>query len=134
MYLYIVHLFLKSIFITKYNSIGNILQSISIILFLSNINYNNFISKIISFIGPLTFGVYLIHDNTIVRYNIIRVLFQKYQRSLSLKAIITIIMIKALKIFGICLIIDYLRNILFRILHIKNICILTETMINIVFK
>ena len=124
-------IFLKSIFIMKYTSVGNILQSISIILFLSNINYNKYISNIFSFIGPLTFGVYLVHDNNIVRYNIIRVLFKNYPKRLPLKTIITIIMVKALKIIGICLIIDYLRNILFCLLHIKYICILIEKLINI---
>ena len=41
------------------------------------IKYNKYLAKIISFIGPLTFGVYLIHEHTLIRAHIIRNLFAK---------------------------------------------------------
>ena len=127
-------LFLKSIFKARFSSITMILQSISSILFLTNINYNKYIAKIISFIGPLTFGVYLIHDNSVVRGVIMRDLLKNYPRRLPLNTVYKIIFSKGLKIFGICLIIDYLRNILFRILQVRKICILFEKLIFILFR
>ena len=126
-------IFLKSIFQVRYNSFTMILQSISLILFLTNINYNKYIAKIISFFAPLTFAVYLIHDNLIIRGVIMRDILKNYPRRLPLNTVYKIIFLKGLKIFGICIGIDYLRNILFRILHIRKICILIEKLIFILF-
>ena len=55
--------FFKKLFIKRISALPMILQSISLTLFLTNIKYNKYISKIITFFSPLTFGVYLIHDN-----------------------------------------------------------------------
>ena len=55
-----------------YDAFFRVLQSIFIIFFFTQINYNKYIGKIISFFGPLTFGIYLIHDNNLVRKNLIK--------------------------------------------------------------
>ena len=62
-----------------------------------------------------------------------RDLLKNYPRRLPLNTVYKIIFLKGLKIFGICSIIDYLRNILFRILQIRKICILFEKLIFILF-
>jgi len=122
-------IFLKSIFITRVDSFTMILQSLSIMLFLTIINYNKYISKIITFIGPLTFGIFLIHENEMIRKIMITNIFENYSSQLPLNRVIRIILLRALKIFGICLIIEYLRNILFRILQIRKILIFIEKLI-----
>ena len=119
-------IFLKSIFIMRVDSFTMILQSLSIMLFLTIINYNKYISKIITFIGPLTFGIFLIHENEMIRKIMITNIFENYSSQLPLKRVIRIFLLRALKIFGICLIIEYLRNILFRILQIRKILIFIE--------
>ena len=106
-----------------------ILQSASIILFLTTINYNKYIAKVITFIGPLTYGIYVIHEHEIIREKFIVNTFQNYSSNLPLNSIKKIIYIKALKIFVACAIIEYLRNLLFRILFIRKICILFEKLI-----
>jgi len=121
--------FLKYLFITRINAIPMILQSITLMLFITNINYNKFFAKIITFIGPLTFGVYLIHENKIIRAKIMKNILKNYSSHLPYYTVIKIILVKALKIFGKCTIIDYLRNILFRICQIRRICILIEKLI-----
>jgi surface polysaccharide O-acyltransferase-like enzyme len=126
-------LFLQIFSRTRLNSISMVLQAITIILFLTTINYNKYIAKIISFIGPLTFGVYLIHDNPIIRGVIMRDLLKNYPRRLPLNIVYKIILLEGLKIFGFCITIDYLRNLLFRILQIRKICILLEKLIFILF-
>ena len=126
---YKVVIFLKSVFIQKRNSLSMILESISVILILINIHYNKYIAKVITFIGPLTFGVYLIHEHSIVREKIIRNILKDYPRQLPLNTVYKIITYKALKVFVICIIIDYFRDILFRILQIRKICILIEKLI-----
>ena len=124
-----IMIYLKKIFIKKINSVPIILQSISVLLFLTQIKYNKYIAKIISFIGPLTFGVYLIHEHALIRAFFIRNLFAKDSINLPLHSVIKLILLRALKIFAICVCIDYLRHILFTILRIRKICIFIEKII-----
>ena len=106
-----------------------LIQSLSIVLFLLQINYNNYSSKIITFIGPLTFGVYLIHMNRIFFHNIIRGNLQKIRSNLSLNSVIKLVLAKGFKIYVFCCFIEYLRNILFSFLRIRKICIYIEKLI-----
>lgn len=121
--------FFKSLFITRISAMPMILQSITLILFVTNINYNKYIAKIITFIGPLTFGVFLIHDNCIIRNVYIKNIFNNYSKDEPYTSIIKIILFKSLKIFVLCATIDYLRNILFSIFQIRRFCIFLEKFI-----
>ena len=114
--------FFKSLFVVKISALPMILQSISIMLFVTNINYNKYIAKIIVFISPLTFGIYLIHENKIIKYKIMKNIFNNYSKNIRYNRLVIIILIKALKIFIFCASIDYLRNILFRVCQIRRIC------------
>ena len=122
-------IWLKRIFVTRISAFPMILQSIALILLITNISYNKYIAKIITFIGPLTFGVYLIHDHTIIRAKFIGNLLNNYSSNLPFNKIIKIILYTSFKIFAKCAIIDYLRNILFRICQIRKICIFIEKLI-----
>lgn len=115
----------------KHDSFSKIIQTISISLFLINIKYNQYLGKIISFFGSLTFGVYLIHDNYLIRKNVIKYLFYREPSNLSCFSIIKLIIAKTLIIFGICSIIDYLRYLLFEFLKIRKLCIIIEKKIKI---
>ena len=106
-----------------------IIQSISVCLFFLIIPYNKYIGKVICFFGPLAFGIYLIHDNNIIRENFVRKLFIYESRNISFNSVLNIILMKALKVSLICLLIDYLRHLLFTILRIKKILIFIETKI-----
>ena len=120
---------LKKIFIRRLNSFPMLLQSISITLLLMQINYSRYISKIISFIGPLTFGVYLIHENCFVRYRIVRIIFKKYSSNIPLKTVIKLIIMSVAKIFSLSIFIDYLRNLLFAILRLKKFLVFFDKII-----
>ena len=113
----------------SYDSSLKIIQSISVCLFFLQIPYNKYIGKVICFFGPLAFGIYLIHDNNIIRENFVRKLFIYESRNISFNSVLRIILTKALKVSLICLLIDYLRHLLFTILRIKNILIFIETKI-----
>ena len=54
---------INQILTERYDSILKIVQSISITLFLLQIKFNKYLTKIITFLGPLAFGIYLIHNN-----------------------------------------------------------------------
>ena len=113
----------------SYDSSLKIIQSISVCLFFLQIPYNKYIGKVISFFGPLAFGIYLIHDNNIIRENVISKLFINEKRNISIDSVLSIILIKALKVSLICLFIEYLRHLLFTILRIKKILTFIETKI-----
>ena len=122
---------LKNLFSLRISSFPMILQSISIASFLTHIKYNKYLAKIITFSGPLTFGIYLIHMNPIILKIITKKLYLKKPYNLSLCTVIKYVLIKGIQIFGICLIIDYLRHILFTFLRIRKICIF---FVNIIYR
>ena len=124
---------LKNLFSLRISSFPMILQSISITLLLTHIKYNKYLAKIITFSGPLTFGVYLIHMHPIILNIITEKLYLKKPYNLSLCTVIKYVFIKGLQIFGICLIIDYLRHILFTFMRIRKLCIFFENIIYKVF-
>jgi surface polysaccharide O-acyltransferase-like enzyme len=80
--------YLKLLFVLRINSFPMILQSISLTLLLTYIKYNKYLVKIIIFIGPLTFGVYLIHMHKIIIRIIIEKLYLTEPYNLSLWAVI----------------------------------------------
>ena len=122
-------IYLKHIFVQRINSVPMILQSISVLLFLTQIKYNKYLAKIITFIGPLTFGVYLIHEHILIRKFIVSKLFARDSNNLPLHLIVMLVLLRSLKIFAICACIDYVRNILFTFLTIRKICIFIEKII-----
>ena len=114
-------LFLKKIFVKRINSITMILQSISLTLFFIQINYYKYIRKIICFFGPLTFGVYLIHEQELFRAYIIRNLFSKDPINLPIKKVITLVIQRSIYIFLFCSLVDFFRKLIFDILKIRTI-------------
>lgn len=120
---------LKPIFIERFDSIFIVIQSISISLFFLQIEYNYYINQILSFLGPLIFGIYLIHNNDLVKQNILRYSFDNNKENLNLSEVISLIFLKSFKIFVLCIIIDYFRHLLFIFLRLKRICIYLEKII-----
>jgi surface polysaccharide O-acyltransferase-like enzyme len=121
--------FYKNLLNKKYDSFLKLIQSISITLLFLQIKYNKYIAKIISFFGPLTFAVYLIHMNHIFCENIIFNIFKNDKKDLNLSSLMILVIIKCFKVFFICCFIEYLRHILFKILKVKNIFIYIEKLI-----
>ena len=113
----------------RYDSLIKTIQSISISLFFLQIKYNKYLSKIISFFGQHTFGIYLIHVNNLVYINIFSTIFKNEPYNLGLFSIIILFLVKGLKVFFICIFIDYLRYLLFALLKIRKVCIFLEKLI-----
>ena len=112
-------LFLKKFCKRKNNSLTSMSQTISLNLLLSQIKYNKYIGKIISFFGQLAFGVYIIHDHVDIRYVVFSNLFGKYQNNLNLYKVIFLIFLNGLKYFSICIFIEVIRFLIFKILMVK---------------
>ena len=115
----IFKLFLKGLYECRLNSVAMISQTISLALLFSQIKYNEYIGKFISFFGQLTFGIYIIHDHVDIRYIIFKDLFKKYPNNLTLKSVIFLILRKGLKYFSICIFIDFLRFLFFNLIRVK---------------
>jgi hypothetical protein len=101
-------------------------QAIFITSFFLQLKYNEYLSKFITFFGPLTFGVYLIHFNRIVRKNYLSKLLNGESYNLEFNEVIKMLILKSLKLFLECIIIEYFRNLLFTILKIRKICMSIE--------
>ena len=123
-------LILKGMITRKYNSFLMIAQSIIISLILMQTNFNKFFTKIICFLGPLSFGIYLIHVHPLLINNYLRHIFDDHPKDIYLIFVLFISMMKSLKLFIFCIIVDYLRNLLFKLLRLRNICIFLENKIN----
>ena len=112
-------LFLQKFCRNRLNSLATMAQTISLNLLFSQIKYNKYISKIISFFGQLAFGVYIIHDHIDIRYVIFANLFQNYPDNLTLNQIKLLVILKGLKYFSICILIDLIRFFIFKLLMIR---------------
>ena len=117
---------LKQMLTKRYDSFFKISQSISACLFFLQISYNKCASKIICFLGPLAFGIYLIHTHPILIINSLKHIFDNVQDNISINSIIFLLLFKSLKIFIFCLIIDYFRSKIFSFLKLRKISIFIE--------
>ena len=106
-------------------------QALLITLFFLQLKIHVFISKIIAFFGHLTFGVYLIHLNVNIENNYLKNLWNGESDNLTNKEVMQMLILKSIKLFLECIIIEYLRHFLFNILKIRKICMFIE---KIVFK
>jgi len=118
--------FIKKLMSKNLNSVIRTVQAILIILFFFNLKYNQYLSKFITFLGPLTFGVYLIHLNGNVNINYLKKILNGESHNLTANEVIRMLIFKSIKFFLECIIIEYMRYLLFTLLKIRNICMLIE--------
>ena len=84
------------------------------------------IINLITFVGPLVFAAFLIHANPNFRINYYHKFFEGESQNLTFNEVIRMLILTSIKIFLGCIIIDYLRHLLFTILRIRKICIFIE--------
>lgn len=117
----------------SYNSIWVVLEAVFLFLFFKNLKIkNNILIKIISFISPLVFSVYLISENGLFRKHIIIDKFafiSDFSIIMFFFSLIGIILV----IFTFCLFIDYIRLKIFNLLKIKKVSIVAENKLKIFY-
>lgn len=103
----------------RYNSITVLASSFCLFMFFLNLDINNkFVSKIILFLSPLTFGVYLIYDNLYVR-EVLYTNILHTRNYLNSNKYFAVAMISILAVFIVCcIIIYYIRFLLFKLIII----------------
>lgn len=115
----------------NYNSMFVFISSLSLFMFFKNITFkNNTLKKLVSFLAPLTFGVYLIHENIFLRQILYNGIFNSKNYIDYVIIYPLIVFIQALFILVICSLLEYIRINLFKKLEknsiiekFKNICL-----------
>lgn len=106
----------KATLLSDYNSINIFINSICLFLLFLQIDIKNkFIKKIILFISPLTFGVYIIHCNPLIFKKIYVELLQIQKYTTSSNYLI-IMLLKCALLFIVCISIEKLRQLIFKLI------------------
>lgn len=82
---------------------------------------NAAVKKVIQFLSPLSFGVYLIHTHPLVYFNILACRYGYLGQVSWLKMLFNLQRV-VLSIFILCIAIDYLRKLLFKLLNVRYLC------------
>lgn len=75
---------------------------------------------IISFCGPATFGIYLLHENNLIRKYLISEQFVWVSKLSPVGAVCAVVGVAGL-IFTVCLVVEKLRSKIFRMMHIQEL-------------
>lgn len=111
--------FIEHSFLYNYYSVTVLLAAINLFLYFKNLSINNnFINKLITFISPTTFGIYLIHENP----NFRMLLWNMFRFTLNKNIIYTflIIIIIPILLFIIFSMLDKIRTIIFNMMSMKK--------------
>ena len=117
---------LKLMLTERFDSLLFITQAITVCLFFMQIHYNKYLAKFICFLGPLAFGIYLIHIHPIIFKNVLFNIFDRDPRNLSLKSTMILVLLKPFKVTCLCIFIDCFRHLLFTLLRFRKILLFLE--------
>ena len=104
----------------NYNSINLWIGALCLFLFFRGLKLKPLICRVVAFLTPMTFSVYLIHDHPLIRARIFKTAF------LPLGTLSTPLMLLSaagisVLIYLACSAVDYLRVLLFRLLRIRKL-------------
>lgn len=106
-------------FLISYLSITILCSAISLLLAFEHVTLHLALARVISFLSPLAFSVYLIHEQNIVKDKLIADRFSWIAELPTYKMIPLIIGV-IIGIYMLCSFIDLIRHYLFKILRIKE--------------
>ena len=110
---------LLKIRLTLYTSPTVLFSAIFLIMGFSKIKTGKIASKLIGIFAPVSFSVYLIHENPYVREAVIKKLFVDFPKFGAVK-IFFVLLISAVAIYLVCAAIDMLREQIFKLLRVKK--------------
>lgn len=96
-----------------------VMSAVFLVLFFSNLEIGDKMKKWIAFFAPLSFGVYLIHEEPVVRNLLIKDKFIGYL-SLSPIELVIAIIVTGIGIWFVCSLVDYVRIRIFSFLKIQQ--------------
>jgi len=105
--------------LVSYISPTILLISIFYVIIFSKINFNQFFIKIISFLAPSTFAIYIVNENSIIRDNIITNMFKDVANSSIKLTFIKVLLFSIIFVISVILI-DKIRILIFKIFKVKR--------------
>lgn len=102
-------------------AVTNVLIPIALISVFASKTLPKFANAIIRVIAPYTFGVYLLHVNPHIYFNFFDGRFAPLVELSPKRQIVTIGAI-AVSIFLLCILVDAIRALLFKLLHVRDFC------------
>ena len=105
----------------RYTSPNIYIAAILLLLYFSRLQPSGRLQKLTALLAPMTFGVYLIHDNKFIRTQLIKGSFSGYI-ALSPPLMLIAVLGTAAAIYLLCSAIDWLRIKLFGALRINAFC------------
>lgn len=103
--------------------------SILYVIWFSKIKFKNILQKIIKFVAPSAFAIYLINTNKLVWEHIMKDLFIDISNQSSIKIILYVIGFSTLFVLG-SILIDKIRQLIFKICHIEDLTTKISNKIN----
>jgi surface polysaccharide O-acyltransferase-like enzyme len=119
-------------YLISYTSPTIVFCSIFLLLFFANMKCNRILIKFVRFFAPVSFGVYLFHEEPLIRAVFIKDAFIHYLSFNPLVMALAVIA-TALCIWFVGSLVDKIRLAIFNLLKIRNFCILAENSLNTAF-
>ncbi len=129
----ILTVLLQNINVCSYTSLFAVVLAVSFLVLFKGMKFNGFSIRVISFFAPLTFGVYLIHDNELIRNNVLKNSFASLA-DLNPVGFVCASLGCVFAIFIICSLIDFIRKKIFDILKFKSLVNFVENKLPEVLK
>lgn len=118
-FLHYKNLTVSNIFFINYTSPTIIIMSVSLLIIFSKLELKQQSKRTIIKLAPYTFGVYLLHDHPLIRSNLMNNRFAFIVHH-SLITTFLLFAVFVLCIYFFCTFVDYIRNIIFKLLHIPQ--------------
>lgn len=109
-----------SLLTLKYTSPTVILAAVFLFAAFAKLDIGAVPRKMIVVLSPLAFGVYLIHTHPLIFENIIDGAFAGYA-DMPLPLMLLAVMGSSLGIFAVCMLVDFLRALIFRLIRINEL-------------
>lgn len=112
--------FLSVQIFVSYTSFTIVFVAISLVSVFSKLQISSGLSKVIAFFAPAAFGVYLIHDQSLVSMRFMSSAFI-WVTDHPAYLLPVLVILSAFCVFAICLLIEKARLVLFKLLHIDQL-------------
>lgn len=109
---------ITSINLIQYTSPFILLAAFALLQLFSKLNVTGWVQKIIALFSAQSFGVYLIHDNNMIRKQLISGRLAHFASDGAIVMVVKVLLF-ALTIYIVCLLLDSVRHIVFQKLRIK---------------
>ena len=111
--------FLEDYSLYHYTSLTVVLAALCLFVLFVFADIKGIFKKVVSFLAPMSFGIYLIHVNQLVWYNILEKRFA-FAANYNIFEMLLIILLIIIGIFITCATIDYLRILLFKLIKVDK--------------